>query len=51
MDVVRSNNYEMVEKEMGKEKRDELQRTIGSALNNSWSYTYKLDKEISRPAK
>lgn len=47
MDIVRSTVYEMIEKEMGMEKRDELRLTIGSALDNSWGYTYKLDKEIS----
>ncbi len=37
-----------VEKQAGKSKRDELQSTFRSALGDSWSYIYKLNKDISR---
>ena len=51
MDIVQENVWQTVEKEAGKAKRDELQATFRSSLENSWNYVYKLDKEISRPTK
>lgn len=51
MDIVQEGVWETVEKEAGKTKRDELQAAFRSALESSWSYVYKLDKEISRTSK
>lgn len=51
LDIVEDNVWQTVEKEVGKAKRDELQAAFRSSLDNSWSYVYKLDKDISRPIK
>ena len=51
MDIVQEGVWQTVEKEVGKAKRDELQATFRSSMASSWSYIYKLDKDISRPSK
>jgi len=51
MDIVQENVWQTVEKEAGKAKREELQTAFRSSLDKTWSYVYKLDKDISRPTK
>ncbi len=51
MDIQQEGVWETVEKNAGKEKRDELQAAFRSSLASTWSYIYKLDKDISRPSK
>jgi hypothetical protein len=51
MDIVQEAVWETVEKSAGKAKRDELQAAFRSSLQNTWSYVYKLDKDLSRPSK
>jgi hypothetical protein len=48
MDITQENVWEMVENEVGKEKRNELQATFRSSLESTWNYIYKLDKDMSR---
>lgn len=51
MDVTRDSVWDVYEKEHGKEKRDAMQAQFRSALDNTWSYQYKLNVEMSRPTK
>ena len=51
MDIVQEGVWDIVEKTAGKAKRDELQAAFRSSLASTWSYIYKLDKEISRPTR
>lgn len=51
MDIVPENVWQTFEKSEGKAKRDELQAALRSSIKNSWSYVYKLDKELSRLTK
>lgn len=51
IDIVQEVVWETVEKSAGKAKRDELQATFRSSLQNTWNYVYKLDKGLSRPSK
>ncbi|WP_194775258.1 hypothetical protein [Pararhodonellum marinum] len=51
MDIQQEGVWDTVEKNAGKEKRDELQAAFRSSLENSWIYIYKLDKDLSRPTK
>lgn len=49
MDIIQEGVWDMVEKNVGKAKRDELQTAFRSSLANTWNYIYKLEKDISRP--
>jgi hypothetical protein len=51
MDIIQESVWQTVEKSAGKAKRDELQAAFRSSLQNTWSYIYTLDKDISRPSK
>ncbi|WP_373493892.1 hypothetical protein [Aquiflexum sp.] len=51
MDMEQEGVWQTVEKNAGKAKRDELQAAFRSSLESSWSYLYKLDKDLSRPSK
>ena len=51
MDIVQEGVWQSVEKEVGKAKRDELQAAFRSSMESSWSYVYKLDKDLSRLTK
>lgn len=47
MDIQKESVWQSVENAAGKEKRDELQSKFRSTLQNSWSYIYRFDEEIS----
>jgi hypothetical protein len=51
MDIMQEGVWETVEKNEGAAKKDELRAAFRSSLDNTWSYIYKLDKELSRPTK
>jgi hypothetical protein len=48
IDIVPENIWQLVEKSEGKAKREELQAAFRSAIHNTVSYIYKLDKDLSR---
>lgn len=51
IDIVQEGVWDMVEKNAGKAKRDELQADFRSSIASTWNYLYKLDKDISRPTR
>jgi hypothetical protein len=51
MDIMQEGVWETVEKNEGAAKKDELRAAFRSSLDNTWSYIYKLDQELSRPTK
>lgn len=51
LDIVQEGVWDMVEKNAGKAKRDELRAAFRSSLESTWNYIYKLDKDISRPTR
>jgi hypothetical protein len=47
LDVERENVWDIYEKANGKQKRDQLQAEARDIIEESWSYLYKLDDDLS----
>jgi hypothetical protein len=47
MDVERDGVWSVVEKTVGKEKRDQLQEDFRGSVKESWSYIYTRVKDLS----
>lgn len=48
MDITQEPVWTVVEKVAGKEKRDQLQAAFRVSIQDTWSYIYRLDKDLSR---
>ena len=49
MDESMDSVWELVEREHGERKKNELRNTFAESIDDHWSYIYRRDSELSRP--